>query len=372
MPPVRLPPPRLRQAHFDDYQQIHELESTFFPDSLPNDDRRNLFLHNPLWPRLGKHWPIGWVLEDRSGRIVGSLNNIPSLYRLRGQELICANGHCWAVLPEYRGCAPMLMDEYFSQPGAQLFISSKVGADATPIWASYATRVPAGDWETAAYKILQYHNLTAKVLASKGVPLARVLALPLAAALRVKDACLSARLPPNPPSFAFEEAPGFDSRFDPFWEELLREKPHQLLALRDQQALLWHFAIPMRAKRIWIITASRNRLLRAYCVLRQHTRPNGVRSVKLVDYQSLELSEDLLPGLLRTALHRLDKEDNYFLEHHGCGLEKMQSFDRIAPYRARKPAWSFYYHAADPALDTDLRHPDRWDPSEYDGDASYK
>ncbi|MBI0535455.1 hypothetical protein D9599_07720 [Roseomonas sp. KE2513] len=367
-----MPPPRLRQACFDDHQQIRELESTFFPDSLPDDDRRNLFLNNPLWSRLGKHWPVGWVLEDRSGRIVGSLNNIPSLYRFRGEELVCANGHCWAVLPEYRGCAPMLMDEYFSQPRAQLFISSKVGADATPIWTSYATRVPTGDWETAACKVLQYRDVADKALASRGAPFPKLLALPLAAALRVKDACFSASLPPNPPSFCFEEAQDFDSRFDAFWEELLLQNPDKLLALRDRRALSWHFAIPKRANRIWIFTASRDRLLRAYCVLRQHTRPNGLRSVKLVDYQSIEFGQDLLPGLLRTALRRLNAGDNYLLEHHGCGLEKMQSFDRIAPYRVRKPAWSFYYHAADPALDTELRHPDRWDPSEYDGDASYK
>ena len=60
------------------------------------------------------------------------------------------------------------------------------------------------------------------------------------------------------------------------------------------------------------------------------------------------------------------------LEHHGCGLAKTRSFDAVAPYRAAKPAWSFYYLPVAPGLATRLADPAAWDPSEYDGDSSYK
>ena len=50
----------------------------------------------------------------------------------------------------------------------------------------------------------------------------------------------------------------------------------------------------------------------------------------------------------------------------------MRGFDAVAPYRATKPAWSFYYAAVDPALGERLAEPGIWDPSEYDGDSSYK
>lgn len=371
-PPIQLSPPRVRQARFQDYQQIYQLESTYLPDSLPASDRRGLFVDNPLWSRLGSSWPIGWVLENSSGKIVGSLNNIPSLYQFHGKELVCANGHCWAVLDKYRGYAPLLMDAYFNQGGAELLVSSKVGVDATPIWATYATRVPVGDWEKAAYIITQYRGFARKALEMKHVPLAGVLGPPAAAVLRLKDAVRSRALPAAASSVEFVETDGFDSRFDAFWQELLRQNPNRLLAVRNREALHWHFAIPMRAKRLWVLTASRNNLLQAYCVLRQHTRPRGVRSVKLVDYQTLVYGEDLLPGLLRAALRRCAAEDNYVLEHHGCGLKKMRVFDEIAPYRAKKPTWSFYYHAKDAALGTELSDPEAWDPSEYDGDACYK
>ena len=86
---VSLSPPQLRVARFADYPEIYRLESTFFDDSLPPADRRSLFVDNPLWPRVSDTWPIGWVLEDADGRIVGSVNNIPSQYRFGETELIC-------------------------------------------------------------------------------------------------------------------------------------------------------------------------------------------------------------------------------------------------------------------------------------------
>jgi hypothetical protein len=53
-------------------------------------------------------------------------------------------------------------------------------------------------------------------------------------------------------------------------------------------------------------------------------------------------------------------------------LAKMRAFDELAPYRAVKPAWSFYYLSVNPSLESRLSEPETWDPSEYDGDSSYK
>ncbi len=50
----------------------------------------------------------------------------------------------------------------------------------------------------------------------------------------------------------------------------------------------------------------------------------------------------------------------------------MRSFDELAPYRIDKPGWSFYYCATDPKFEAELAEPGVWDPSEYDGDSSYK
>lgn len=365
-------PPRFREATFDDHPAIHALESVFFPDSLAPEQRRSLFVDNPSWPRVRGTWPVGWVLEDDGGRIVGSLNNIPSAYLLDGQERLCANGHCWAVLPEYRGYATMLMDEYFTQELPDLLVSAKVGADAAAVWGAYARRVPVGDWSRAAYAITRYPAFARAALHRKRVPFAAAVAPAVAIALRVRDAATAAAPARVPESVELSEARDFDERFDAFWSELVEQNPTRLLGVRDRASLRWHYGIPMRAGRLWVLTAARGGRIRAFGVLKLHVRPEGVRSMKLVDFQTVEPDADLLPGIVRLALHRSAAERCAMLEHHGCGLPTLRGFDEVAPYRAVKPAWSFYYRAVDPALEPRLAEPATWDPSEYDGDSSYK
>ena len=74
----------------------------------------------------------------------------------------------------------------------------------------------------------------------------------------------------------------------------------------------------------------------------------------------------------RAALDRCATEGFYVFEHLGCGLPKMRSFEGFAPYRRKLPNWPFYYHAADSTLQADLRRPEAWDPSDFDGDGSFE
>ena len=362
--------PHLRPASLDDYDEIARLEAANGIGSFPREDWLNLWLQNPLWPRLNNDWPIGWILADTGGRLVGSLVNIPSLYHFRGRELICANGRGWAVDPAYRGFAMWLMEEYFNQSGADLFINTTVGPNAAPALSSLSDRVPLGDLQTLAYWVTGYCGFARKALTKLHVPLAGLLAFPAAAALRLKDAVSLKSLPPADSSVAIETIDSFDSRFDVFWEELVRTTPEKLLASRTRAALAWHYAVPLRLGRLWVFTASRGRLMRAYAILKRQDTNDGVRRMQLVDYQSLDPPDELLPGLLQAALNRCTAEGFYMLEHLGCGLPKTAVFDRHAPYRRKLPCWPFYYLAPDPALKAELARPDVWDPSAFDGDAS--
>ena len=262
------------------------------------------------------------------------------------------------------------MEEFFNQPGVDLFISTTANAKRGADLSTFATRVPVGDWETIAYWVTGYRGFARKALQKLGIPLAPALALPAAAALWLKDALFARALPAFSSGVVISAIDGFDSRFDVFWEELVRQNPDKLLAARDSRTLAWHYAIPMRRGRLWIFTAVRNGLLRAYCVLNRQDWRQGVRRMRLIDYQTLEPDVDLLPELLQAALRRCAAEGFYVLEHLGCGLPKMRSFDHFAPYRRKLPNWPFYYHAADPALAAELRRPEAWDPSTFDGDAS--
>jgi hypothetical protein len=375
LPPA---PPQLRPALFEDYPRIREMESSYLHATLPEQDWRGLFLDNPLWPRLSREWPLGWVLEDPAGRVVGSLTNIPSLYQFRGAELICANGRSWAVAPEYRGFALWLMDEYYNQPGVDLFVNTTVNQNGTAAAITYSNRVPVGDWETIAYWVTGYRGFARKALEKMGVRLAGALALPVAAGLWVKDALFARNLSSHPGNQSgdgkaeIETADGFDSRFDRFWEELVRQNPDRLLGARDSRSLAWHYAIPLRQGRLWVFTAARNGLLRAWCVLKREDRREGVRRMRLIDYQSVEPDADLLPLLLRAALKRCATEDIWVLEHLGCALPKMRSLDRCAPYRRKLPCWPYYFHTVDPALAAELMKAEAWDASAFDGDASFE
>src|SRR5437870_2253350 len=77
----------------------------------------------------------------------------------------------WAVAAAYIGFALWLMDEYFNQQGADLFINTTVNAKGTAAANMFSTRVPVGDWETFAYWVTGYRGFARKALEKMGVPL---------------------------------------------------------------------------------------------------------------------------------------------------------------------------------------------------------
>src|SRR5207248_4247565 len=74
----------LRQACFDDYEQIAALEARNGLQPKTHEEWRHLWRNNPAY-RDG--WPIGWVLENQMGDLVGSLGNIPLLCEFQGKTL---------------------------------------------------------------------------------------------------------------------------------------------------------------------------------------------------------------------------------------------------------------------------------------------
>ena len=98
----------------------------------------------------------------------------------------------------------------------------------------------------------------------------------------------------------------------------------------------------------------------------------GIRRMRLVDYQTLEPESDLLAGMLQASLERAAAENIFVVEHLGVGLPGLGSVERCAPYRRKWSHWPYSYHATDPAIEAELRSPQVWNPSAYDGDASFE
>jgi hypothetical protein len=369
---ARLAPPTMRFARFEDYPQIARLEEANNLQVRNESDWRGLWLDNPLWPQVKHTWPIGWVFESAAGEIVGSIVSIPSLYTMGGRELLCANGRSWVCAPEYRAFAIMLMDEYLNYEGADLFINTTVGPFSVQSQDKLASRVPLGDWQTTSYWVTNYRGFARAILKKKKFPLPGLFAIPAAAALAARDTLRRKSLPDIPPDVTIETVREFDPRFDDFWRQLADRNPRKLLACRDRAALAWHYAFPLRQNRLRILTASRGGALRGYCVLKRHDQQSGIHRMRLVDYQSIDPQGNLLPALLKAAQRLCAEDDIDMLDHVGLGLPKMRELDKCAPYRHTLANWIFYYRSNDPQLSAQLSHPEIWDPSSYDGDASFE
>ena len=223
-------PPTLREARFADYPQIFDLESTFFDDSLSAADRRSLFEDNPLWPRLRDTWPVGWVLEDVDGRIVGAVTNIPSAYLFAGsgadlrQRALLGGAR---ALPRLRDAA----DGRVLQPGRPGPARQREGGRRRRArsGAPTPTGSPSGTGRAPPTRSRGTAAFARAALVTQGFPArGRVGRCPPQAVLRLKDALTAegaARWAQRP--IAFCEVDGFDARFDAFWLELIAQNPGQ-------------------------------------------------------------------------------------------------------------------------------------------------
>lgn len=345
--------PKLRPAQLEDYERIVRLGLEHSLDVPAYEDWSALWLDNPLRKASGREFPIGWVLDLSDGELVGTMGTVRAPYTFRGEALTSAVSRAWFVAAPYRGFALQLMDEYLNQPGVDLFINNAVSVPALETFARFCDRIPLGEWDSVSYW--------------------RVGNLPDAAPSR----------PALPNSYSIEVTDRFDSRFDVFWNELERQNRERLLAVRTAEALSWHFAAPMRRGRLWVFTASRSDRLCAYCALTRqdhafrlpalpHGDAQGFPGMRLVDYQSNDSDIDFLPAFLSMALQRCAAEGLSVLENLGRGVPKMRVVDESAPHHKKLENWKFFYHAADATLDAELSESRFWDPSAYDGDASFE
>ncbi|HXW50845.1 MAG TPA: hypothetical protein VEJ41_02545 [Candidatus Acidoferrales bacterium] len=361
-------PPTLREARLEDYQEIARLGTANSLRTQPYDEWAKMWLGGPLWPRLGRAWPIGWVLEDPQGKIVGTLMSIPAMYAFRGDEVIASASRAWAVDVEYRGYSAWLLDEYLNH-GASLCVMTTAGPMAAPLVSKLARQIPVGDWATCSRWRMGYGTIVERKLARLRVPMSAHLGNAAGVALSLKDRLGRRQLAKLPRRYVLEQLDTFDERFDLFWKALVDCNPAALLANRSSDTLRWHFDGAARANGLWVFAASQGSSLRAYCIF--VVKGEGYdRYARLVDYQTVEPEYDALSGFLRAAIARCAMQGIGVLENIGRGVPKMRAADEAAPIRCSLPSWRFYYHTSDAALQTALTSRTSWDPSTYDGDAS--
>ena len=186
------PSMRVREASFSDHEEISSLESRYSLETKSYEEWSHLWTSNPLYRILKKDWPIGWVLENEDKRVVGYLGNIPLRYELNGQQIVAAGTHAWVVDSPYRSYSILLLDRYFHQKTAELYLSTTVNPQAFKALTAFnSPPVPVGAWDQSAFWITDYRRFAVSLLSMKQLPFAKPLSYPLSVALLLK--VLSAR-----------------------------------------------------------------------------------------------------------------------------------------------------------------------------------
>jgi len=363
--------PVLRQASFDDYDQIVAVEEANGLSSKPREEWLHLWQNNPAYRQLPE-WPIGWVLEDENRCIVGSLQNVPCLYRFDGRTYAGGFGRGWAVDVRYRAYSLLLMVRQLQQPNVDVRLTSTASPKTTALLSKQGwSKVPAGEWDRSALWVTSYSQTVRRYLAARTPGLVSAVAgSVLHVPLLVKD-MISARPRRFETGCKLDWCTGFDERFDQFWTELECRNSRVLLATRDRPTLEWHFKYALEQKRIWILTASDGPRLVAYAILeRRDAQALALARMLLIDFQALARDQNLASAMISFALERCRREGIQVLENIGCWLEKQQPLEPRPPHRRDLGNWSYLYQAPNPELAKALKSAESWYPTQYDADAS--
>jgi len=365
--------PVLREACFDDYREVAALQIRNGLTARSYSDWSALWTANPAYAAR-RPVPIGWVLESANDGIGGYIGNLPLEYRLGGKTIQAATPYSWVVEPAYRCHSLTLLHRFLRQPGVDLFVCTTPNeAAASVMRALRFMKVPCGFWDRADFWITGHRGFAESALRALPVRLpSALLAYPVGAALYAADALR--RQPgeyPGDSDASFELCRGFDDRFDGFWEELESQNENRLLPVRTRNALQWHFGASCRRNDVWILAAAVQNRLVAYGVIDRQDNPAlGLKRLRIADFQALRGHEGLLRPVLAWMLDQCRREQIHVAENVGCWLARFGVRGTAGWYRRRLQSWLFYYLTHDRALGEQLRNPEIWMPSLYDGDSS--
>jgi hypothetical protein len=360
---------KLREAALSDHAQIARLESRYGLIAKSYEEWSHLWLGNPVYRSLGDGWSIGWVLEDGSGNIVGSMGNIPLAYELEGRPILASSGYNWVAEPACRSSALLLLDSVINQRGVDLYVNNTVSAaSAAAVNAFECERVPVGRWDRSGVWDTDRQHYYETRLSERNWPLAKPLSYALSVPVSFRDRLRTAALSDR--DVEVSTCPDFDERFDDFWADFKQKNAHRLLAVRTREMLQWHYRYALQNGHLWIPAVLDGCGLLAYATFQRYDRPVWGTRMRLVDFQSLDGRADLLLPLLSWALRKCRAEGIHALEVMGCWLGSGELLENAAQTSRALPTWKFVYRANTPALAASLRNPEAWAPSLYDGDAS--
>lgn len=369
--PVSAKTPTIRVACFDDYEGIAKLESDYLGGTKPRGEWKHLWLNNPVY-RENSEWPIGWILENARGRIVGHIGNVPLSYEFGGRRLLAAASRAVVVDSRYRAHSLALLNHFFKQPNVDLLLETTVNADATKAQQIFhAQQVPAGEWNRSIFWITNHRGFAESVLAVKGLPFGEPMAYPLSWGLQVKDVITHRAIDARQNGIEIGSCTAFDDRFEVFWQELKRKRGNVLTATRSREVLEWHFGKALESNRAWVLTMQDGSNLVAYAIFSRQDNPAiGLKRMRLADFQTLSGNDKLLGSFVFRALKLCRSHKIHVLDIVGLDAKRNRVLEELRPYRRELDSWLYYYKAVDTHLARELRNPEAWSPSCFDGDST--
>jgi hypothetical protein len=369
-PPVSIEAARLtvklRPMTYADYAGVSDVLRRNDMSQRPFEEWKAIWQAAPFRARF-EDVPIGWVLENAGGEIVGTLSNLHSEYRYDGQTLRAVIAASWAVDAAYRSQALSLNSKFFSQGNVDLLLNGSANQRTAQLLPAFKARpVPHPCYDEVLFWITGHRGFARSLLHKLGTPWLRpaspLLALASWAHDRVRRAAWAGRGP------AVAERRSFDASFDRFWATLAARRD-RLVALRSRDALEWRFGYPLAHDRARILVLERGSEVDGYLLLlRADSLVQGLLRYSVADLQVLDETSDAARTLLVAALGLARREGIHMLEMMGFNADKRRRALELSPH-VRKLGWSrFFVKVRRPELREPLSAVEAWDASPFDSD----
>jgi len=359
----------VREATVDDFAAIREVVCRNGLSSPKYADWARLWNDNPF--RSALPVPLGWVLENKTQGIVGTLGNIARMYAYNGEPVRAATGSSWAIDPLYRTSAIFLAKQFFSQKNIDLFLNTTASPAAAAIFKAFrCSEIPDPLYTRVLFWIIRYAGFAGALLRKVRLPALVGLRHAAGMALYCRDAARRPKVRYRRMETCLLRS--FDERFDALWD-LLRRRRNRLLAVRTSEALTWQFRPALETGDAAIIALLESGALSGYLIMKRGDDERlGLRRFQVVDIQAARDEPDIILSLMAGALEHAARSGVDVVEAVGFHKSKRDLLERLNPHHRTYPSFPYLYkvRADSPALRDALQNTDVWDASLFDGDAS--
>lgn len=357
----------VRLATFEDYPGIGAVLRRNGLTLRDFEAWKRIWTGNPYAEELADI-PMGWVIENEKGEIVGTHTNIASLSMWRGKKLRTAIASAWAVDPDYRRQSLGLLVPYLRQSNVDLLVNTSANPEAGKVLRGMkSSPIPHRKYVNNLVWVTNHSGFAAAMLGQRGIPAAKILGLPAGAALKVVDV-FRGGIRRQPKGIISIDA--FDERFDFFWDQL-KNRSTRVLSFRDSGSLRWRFQPMLDSGRLVIKGLLGKDGLQGYIILRRRDRPKlGLTRLQVSDLQVLDDSAENLRTLVLGGLVEARNQGIDVVDLVGFHASKQDALAPLAPRYRDLPNMPYFFKATDSSLHQELQNPDAWDPSPFDGDDS--